>query len=76
MPLSDTNPAAKKLQMRIESAMTGEERLLEAFDMSLFARELAKAKIRNDHPEWNESQIAREILRLAFLPDPLPIGLR
>jgi hypothetical protein len=76
MPLSDTSPAAKKRQMEIEAAMSGEERLMEAFDMSLFARELAKAKIRVDHPEWSESQVAREVLRLAFLPEPLPIGLR
>jgi hypothetical protein len=76
MPLSDTSTSAKKRQMEIEAAMSGEERLIEAFDMSLFARELAKAKIRVDHPEWSESQVAREVLRLAFLPEPLPIGLR
>ena len=76
MPLSDTSPAAKKRQMQIEAAMTGEERLLEAFDMSLFARELAKTKIRGDHPDWSESEVAREVLRLAFFPDPLPSGLQ
>ena len=76
MAFSDTSPAAKELQMRIESSMTGEERLLEALEMSVFARELAKAKIRGDHPEWSESQITREALRLAFLPEPLPSGLR
>jgi hypothetical protein len=76
MPVTDTDPAAKNLQMQIEAAMTGEQRLLEAFEMSLFARELAKAKIRLDHPDWAESQVAREALRLAFLPEPLPSGLR
>ena len=76
MSLSDTTPAAKKLQMQIEAAMTGEERILEALDMSLFARELAKARIRRDHPDWSEPQVARELLRLQFLPDPLPSGLR
>lgn len=76
MPLSDTSPKVKKLQMQMEAAMTGEQRLLEALEMSLFARELAKAKIRNDHPDWSESQVAREVLRLQFLPEPLPIGLR
>jgi hypothetical protein len=76
MPLSDTSPHARKLQMQIEAAMTGEQRLLEALEMSLLARELAKAKIRNDHPDWSESQVAREVLRLQFLPEPLPIGLR
>jgi hypothetical protein len=76
MPFSDTSPAAKKLQMQIECAMTGEQRLLEALEMSLFTRELAKSKIRSDHPDWSESQIARELMRLAFLPDPLPDGFR
>ena len=76
MALSDTSPAAKKLQMQIEARMTGEQRLLEALDMSLFARELAMAKIRRDHPDWGELEVAREVLRLQFLPDPLPTGLR
>lgn len=76
MPLSDTSPSAKKRQMEIEAAMTGEDRLVEVFEMSLFARELAKAKIRIDHPQWSESQVAREVLRLAFLPEPLPSALR
>lgn len=76
MPLSDTTPAARKLQLEIELAMTGEERLQEAFEMSLFARELAKAKIRSDHPDWTEAEVAREVLRLAFLPARLPSGLR
>jgi hypothetical protein len=76
MPISDTTEAARKLQLQIELEMTGEERILEAFEMSLFARELAKAKIRSDHPDWRESQVARELLRLTFLPAPLPSGLR
>ena len=76
MPLSDTSPKARKLQMQIVAAMTGEQRLLEALEMGLLARELAKAKIRNDHPDWTESQVAREVLRLQFLPEPLPRGLR
>lgn len=56
--------------------MTGEQRLLIAFEMSLFARDLAKAGIRRDHPEWPESQVALELLRLAFLPAALPDRLR
>ena len=55
--------------------MTGEQRLLLAWDMSLFARELARAGIRQEHPDWTEAQVARELLRLAFLPAPLPSGL-
>jgi hypothetical protein len=56
--------------------MSGEQRLLLAFEMSLFARELARAGIQQDHPEWSETQVARELLRLAFLPAPLPLPLR
>ena len=50
--------------------------MLLAFDMSLFARELAREGIRRDHPEWTEGQTARELMRLAFFPAPLPAGLR
>ncbi len=56
--------------------MTGEQRLLMAFEMSLFARELAKERIRGEHPDWAEVRIARELVRLAFLPEPLPVQLR
>ena len=55
--------------------MSGEQRLLLAFEMSLFARELARAGIRQEHPEWSDTEVARELLRLAFLPAPLPTWL-
>lgn len=73
--MSDTSPAARALQLQIQSAMSGEQRLLLALEMSLFARELAREGIRRDHPEWTEAKVARELLRLAFLPAPLPAGL-
>jgi hypothetical protein len=56
--------------------MSGEQRLLLAFDMSMFARDLAKQRIRSEHPEWEESDVSRELLRLALLPSPLPARLR
>jgi Rv0078B-related antitoxin len=56
--------------------MTGEQRILLALEMSLFARELAREGIRRDHPDWTEPEIARELLRLAFFPAPLPEGFR
>jgi len=56
--------------------MTGEQRLLLAFEMSLFARELAKAGIRRDHPDWPELEVVRELIRLAFLPGRPPASLR
>jgi hypothetical protein len=75
MPFSDTSPAMRKRQMDIFAAMTGEERILLAIEASELAREFAKSKIRGDHPEWNEAQVSREVLRLQFLPGKLPVGL-
>ncbi len=54
--------------------MSEEQRLTRAFEMSMFARELAKQGIRRDHPEWSEAEVTRELLRLAFYPAPLPRG--
>ena len=43
-----------------------------ALEMSLFARELAKERIRKAHLEWSEVQVVRELVRLAFLTASLP----
>jgi hypothetical protein len=41
--------------------MPGEQRLLLAYERSMFARELAKAGIWRDLPEWMEAQVTREL---------------
>jgi hypothetical protein len=71
MPNSDTIPAAQTVQVEILRAMSGEQRLLRALEMSMFARELAGEGIRRDHPEWPEALVAIELLRLAFFPEPM-----
>lgn len=76
MRLTDTNPEAAEVQLKIQRAMTDEQRLLLALEMSLFARELAKQRITEEHPDWTDQEVVRELLRLAFLPDPLPSALR
>jgi hypothetical protein len=76
MPVSDTSPAVKKLQMQMEAAMTGEQRILQAIEASLLAREFTKSGIRSAHPDWTEAQVVRELLRLQFLPRKLPANLR
>jgi Rv0078B-related antitoxin len=75
VPITDTNAEAQAVQLQIQRAMTEEQRLLLALEMSLFARALAKARIQQEHPDWTESEVARELLRLAFLPHPLPAWL-
>jgi hypothetical protein len=76
MPLSDTAPASKQRQMQLELAMTGEQRILWALEASVLVREFTKAGIRSRNPDWNEARVARELLRLQFLPAKLPPGLR
>jgi hypothetical protein len=74
--MSDTSPAAQALQLQILSAMSGEQRMTLAYEMSMFVRELMREGIQRDHPDWTEAQIARELLRRAFFPAPLPAWLR
>jgi Rv0078B-related antitoxin len=76
MPLSDTSRAAQAVQFEIHRSMTGEQRLQVAYEMSMFARELNRARLRREHSEWRETEIARELLRLAFFPKPLPVGFK
>ena len=50
--------------------------MLLAFEMSAFARDLSRTRIQQLHPEWNQAQVRRELLRLAFSPRPLPALFR
>lgn len=76
MAITDTSPEAAAIQLEILRKMTGEQRMMLAYEMSMFVRELAKEGVRRRHPDWCEAQIDREWLRLAFFPEPLPAGLR
>jgi hypothetical protein len=75
VPVRDTTPEAQAVQDEILRAMTGEQRIILAYEMSMFARELARAGIQQQHPDWPEDRVARELLRMAFSPKPLPAGL-
>lgn len=76
MTVSDTDLSSRAVQLKVHKAMSGEQLLLLAFRMSEFARELAKQGIRNEHPDWPEKRVLREIVRLALLPAPLPPPLQ
>lgn len=75
MAISDTSPEAAEVQLRIYRAMSGEQKILIALEMSEFARELAKARIREDHPDWEKWQVDLEWFRIVFSPEPVPAGL-
>jgi hypothetical protein len=60
---------ASQLVMTISS---GEDRVRMPFQMSDFDREIRRQKLRRDHPEWSELQVKHEILRQAFVHEPVP----
>lgn len=76
VPIRDTTSEAEAVQLELHRAMTGERKIALAYEMSMFGRELNRARLRQEHPEWTETEIVRELLRLAFFPKPLPAGLK
>jgi len=72
---SDTAPEAAAVQSQVIERLTVAQRLDLAFEMSQMARALARARLREEHADWGESDLDRELLRLAFLPADLPPGL-
>jgi hypothetical protein len=71
----DTSPEAARIQLEILREMTGEQRMKIAFKLTDFMRRATLSRIRAEHPEWTDWQVKRELLRIAFLPAPLPPGL-
>jgi hypothetical protein len=71
----DTSPEAARVQIELLRNMTGEQRIKIAFKLTDFMRRMALSRIRSEHPEWTEWEVKRELLRIAFLPKPLPPGL-
>ncbi|MGH9524165.1 MAG: hypothetical protein ACRD3E_16705 [Terriglobales bacterium] len=65
MPL-DTSPEAAAVQEQILARMTTAERLKLALELSDSIREVALAGLRYRHPEWNEEQLKRELLRVWY----------
>jgi len=62
--MSDTSAEAVKIQDAVHRRLTGAARLRIALDMSETVRELARARLRSQHPEWDARRLALELLRL------------
>jgi hypothetical protein len=56
--------------------MSAEQRLRLGFEISEMIKSLTKSRIRQEHPDWSEQQVAREVIRCAFLPKDPPAWLR
>jgi hypothetical protein len=65
-PARDTSRTAADLQERILQNRTAADRLRMAFDMSEFARKLARAGIRARAPQSSDEEIERELLRQMY----------
>ena len=62
------------MQERILDAMSGEQRVLMAFEASHYVHELAKQSIRDEHPDWPEEAITKQFLRSLFPSGKAPQG--
>lgn len=74
--MGDTTEAATLAQINVYRRLEGPARLRLAIEMSLMARDLARARLRAQHPGWSADEVNRELLRYSLLPDPLPQLLR
>ena len=54
------------------SFLTPEQKLLLAWEITQFDRSIRKQKIRRDYSVWSELEVKHEIIRQAFLPEPMP----
>jgi hypothetical protein len=74
-PFSDTSPEAAEVQAAIFRKMTGAQRLRIAIEMCETGRKLTLNRLRSQHPDWDDRQLKRELLKYAFHPAPLPADL-
>jgi hypothetical protein len=60
------------MQLEIRRRMTPEQCLQVAFELSELSREIRKAGIRREHPDWSELEVIHELIREAFHSEPVP----
>jgi len=59
----DTTLEAHRKQMEILKKLSPEQRALISFELSDNVRQIAMDGIRNQHPDFTEMQVRRELLR-------------
>ena len=60
----DTTIEAMKRQVEILRKVTPKRRMEMAFELSDFLRSIVQAGVKERHPDYNEQQIEKEVLRL------------
>ena len=71
-----SSAAAADLQLRVLRGLSAVRRLELAVEMSLTTRALLEARLRAEHPQWPETKVQRELLRLTLPHAVLPAPLR
>ena len=64
MVVMDTPPHVRRRLIGIFAAMTGAERVAHAVEMAEEVKVVAVAGIRARHPEWSDTEVSVEWLRL------------
>jgi hypothetical protein len=72
MRARDTSERAAAIQAELNRALGPEKRLRMVMEISDFAREFAKARIREQHPEYDESEVLLALTEELY--GPLPGG--
>jgi hypothetical protein len=62
----DTSEKAAAIHDRVLDALGPEGRFELAMQMSELAREFALAGLRDQHPDWTDAQLRRELVRLFY----------
>jgi hypothetical protein len=57
----DTSEKAAAIADEVNRALTPEQRLMQAWELSEFLREMAKAALRSRHPEYTEDEVHRAL---------------
>jgi hypothetical protein len=52
--------------------MSSDQRFRLACEMSDMAHGLCRARIQQQHPDWTDTEVTREMVRAAFIPQPSP----
>ena len=60
----DTSAAARDIQVEALRRLDGPTRVRMALDMSEEARQVTLAGIRHRHPDWTDTAVHQELLRL------------
>jgi hypothetical protein len=68
--MHEADDTADRLQIEYYRRLTGEQRLLLAYELSMTVRAFAAARLRREHPDWTDREITGELLRMACMPEP------